>query len=987
MPEGGRTVTFGFTGEGAATRHVNYGNLDNRDMSTAVNEASSAVEKTKKNDPEILQIEALVPESEENIETNQIRKELKASRIAVDVDRELLSKVNNPERRKKIEERLHLEILLMGELKNKLDVLESKEIVSSIGLRNKRIHLEKISKKTEQSTSIDKGFSVDCDAITDLQKESPLGWIDSIGQKGNTSKIQNIRLCSDGSYLIETVTSTYRINILGEAGKRPTADTEEFEKRKLANELALFINDFDDYSGEIDEKFQEDKLFVKSEIGKDKFNEGYDRIGSIYKKQSELFAEYTANGATQKLFEDFKKCRNDLEKLVADVEKWKAEKSAMNVLTFYANEVLNEKILGGGNDGEDPVVVESRNDVMAQSLIDGDSKIKDLFLEIVEKKMQDPQKNYIMNDAQKGFLYVAVRKYLRQFNNDIPSEQNENSVERCQQWIDQTKTARIEKIKNGFDAAPIEEGYVNVGGFSIKDSKLVDRYRLKANIEIEEALAARKQKINPDEEKYKFSRAGAEITLGRTKKYDELNADSLQEGDEKFLAKTRELWKEFAVHNLVGKDRETGEKIIINKSDLDGKCCVELLKLAGIDVSDLKYINQGEFEEGRINLDTGGKEGLVVDRKTDKNGLIEWGKTAYIDHHDPEESKAGTSAAAYTYKTLVDLGLLEKKEEWDKMLEFVTSVDSGNPLGLENYFKNSWKTVSGLNNYITGPKLVEFFKQKDADPTKELTEDELIGLGFKYEIKKTGDVIDRIKQQKKRAIESLKKLREMEKEGYIISSDRYGKIAVSIEDNPREKNLSGDFLAARAYSCDTFIKWNPKEERFSISAKVPIEEKFPQGLRVREMMWIKNNNDDSELQISLGEILNKMTDGKLATRGKLKEFLAAEKDPSVARSGEKEKKKKSGGESEKGTPEEMYEKIANNKRVMIEAMFKENYDKIIRIASAQPNSAEYFADDSAVIKDQMLDDIQMILRDKFDIDDKERKVSKNILEIVLNGVK
>ena len=112
MPEGGRTVTFGFTGEGAATRHVNYGNLDNRDMSTAVNEASSAVEKTKKNDPEILQIEALVPESEENIETNQIRKELKASRIAVDVDRELLSKVNNPERRKKIEERLHLEILL-----------------------------------------------------------------------------------------------------------------------------------------------------------------------------------------------------------------------------------------------------------------------------------------------------------------------------------------------------------------------------------------------------------------------------------------------------------------------------------------------------------------------------------------------------------------------------------------------------------------------------------------------------------------------------------------------------------------------------------------------------------------------------------------------------------------------------------------------------------------------------------------------------------
>ena len=37
----------------------------------------------------------------------------------------------------------------------------------------------------------------------------------------------------------------------------------------------------------------------------------------------------------------------------------------------------------------------------------------------------------------------------------------------------------------------------------------------------------------------------------------------------KFKQKTKELWKEFVVHGMLGKDKE-GKRVLTNFSDLDG---------------------------------------------------------------------------------------------------------------------------------------------------------------------------------------------------------------------------------------------------------------------------------------------------------------------------------------------------------------------------------------------------------------------------------
>jgi len=93
-----------------------------------------------------------------------------------------------------------------------------------------------------------------------------------------------------------------------------------------------------------------------------------------------------------------------------------------------------------------------------------------------------------------------------------------------------------------------------------------------------------------------LARLGTDITLSKINNYQELWAQTEQEGDEKFLAKTRELWKELAVHGLVRNGKE-GKPTILNFTDLDGKCSLGLLRAAGIKTGDLKYVEPGKHTE------------------------------------------------------------------------------------------------------------------------------------------------------------------------------------------------------------------------------------------------------------------------------------------------------------------------------------------------------------------------------------------------------
>ncbi|HBI34414.1 MAG TPA: hypothetical protein DEA43_01310 [Candidatus Moranbacteria bacterium] len=393
-----------------------------------------------------------------------------------------------------------------------------------------------------------------------------------------------------------------------------------------------------------------------------------------------------------------------------------------------------------------------------------------------------------------------------------------------------------------------------------------------ANVVINEVKPAAVETDAEKEERMKFSRAGAQITLQRVDKWEDLDVVDPAEkgehkGDKNFIEKTKKLWKEFAVHGLY-KDGK-----LQKFTDLDGKGCLELLKLAKINIKDLKYIDPGTFEEGRINLDTGGKDGVVAEDFDKENK-----KTAFIDHHG-EESLADSSATAKTYRMLVDLGLLEKNPKLDEMVKFVNQVDNAQYPKIETYFENSHKTIIGLQNYIHGSKLVNFFmKDNNPDPTRELSEGELKKYGFIYPGvgDKKGTIVNRSENQRNVKEKSKESLERMEKEGFIITSDRYGKIAVSIENGIEKKNIPGDILAVKAFGCDSLVIWNPRENKFKISTNNEITEEYSQGVKVRGIMWVKNNSDSSELTVTLGEILNKMTDGKLVAEGKLKEYLEQE---------------------------------------------------------------------------------------------------------------
>jgi hypothetical protein len=404
-------------------------------------------------------------------------------------------------------------------------------------------------------------------------------------------------------------------------------------------------------------------------------------------------------------------------------------------------------------------------------------------------------------------------------------------------------------------------------------------------------------------EEKEFTRKAADITLLKITDFGELNALTEQEGDEKFKAKTRELWKQFAVHGIMRKDKETGEFILANHTDLDGKIALGLLEKAGINISDLKYLQPGEYEPGRINLDTGGKDGL---------NIFDDG-TVIIDHHG-DESAEDSSATAYVYKTLTSLGLLENEEYLKKMTDFVTGEDN-RTLGMaKQYFPYSYKNLYGLSRFVNSKNLEQFFKD-GKEPGQALIEKDLKKYGFiteqeieaknLWKIKKQAEKIlgrkvgkmqftgeeyarlninniykqkgggnwvvktDRSAEQKEAIDKSLAAMEQMNQEGYIIDSEKYGKIAINVG-----KHIPLNDVVSYS-DCDVYIIFSPETDSFFIATQKPFGSDFvlSQGKMVRKKMWIKSRGGADKLTVTLKEILDQLTDGKFSSEGKLKEYL------------------------------------------------------------------------------------------------------------------
>ena len=75
----------------------------------------------------------------------------------------------------------------------------------------------------------------------------------------------------------------------------------------------------------------------------------------------------------------------------------------------------------------------------------------------------------------------------------------------------------------------------------------------------------------------------------------------------------------------------------------------------------------------------------------------------------------------------------------------------------------------------------------------------------------------------------------------------------------------------KAFGCGAYVKWVLKNNFFFISAVNKITDDFSQGINVRGNMWIKENLDNSPLEITLDDIVKKMTGD--VSFGRLQKFM------------------------------------------------------------------------------------------------------------------
>lgn len=332
-------------------------------------------------------------------------------------------------------------------------------------------------------------------------------------------------------------------------------------------------------------------------------------------------------------------------------------------------------------------------------------------------------------------------------------------------------------------------------------------------------------------ERYERSREAAKITLNKVSSWEELNVATLEEAEEKFKEATKKYWKEFAVSGVLQFDPKEGKQVLRPFTDLDGRAALGVLKEAGIDTGKLTYVRPGEYLQGAINLDTGDKFGVVYEEPT---------YTAYFDHHAPG-TKEVTSTADIVYKTMTDLGMLEKSEAMDRLIKFVTDIDNRR-LPAEEFLR-SGKTILGLQRALDFDKILAYFKDHES-PTEELSPEEFEKYGLKQEAEKQQKTVD----------EAMATLERMAQEGKVIDT-AYGQVVVN-ENNELKVGSSAAYV-----KYDGIINITPgKSFAVTLKEKDINEEEVKQrlgdrfqGKILRGKMWIYNDKDP--LKLNLEDIL------------------------------------------------------------------------------------------------------------------------------------
>ncbi|MFZ2882202.1 MAG: hypothetical protein WA019_03955, partial [Candidatus Moraniibacteriota bacterium] len=387
----------------------------------------------------------------------------------------------------------------------------------------------------------------------------------------------------------------------------------------------------------------------------------------------------------------------------------------------------------------------------------------------------------------------------------------------------------------------------------------------------------RAEALKEKEKKYAPVRAAALHTIYKVKKYEDLNAPTLEEADQKFLALTRELWDELTIHG-----KEVNGKIV-KQADLDAYSCLELMELAGIkvDMDKVNFVKPGEISES----------GVIMDTSKKKHGVIaeEDGKRLILDHHG-DESDRTTCATSLVYETLVEMGLLKKEAYLDKYVEFVTKIDNFNftQAEIKQVYQNYSKNMYGLSHKMKTKDIIELFRN-GTDPAADLPSDYLDKYAYANQQKGTTETLSEFAKYIQNQIENgerFLKNKECGKFVFDTGDDRFGKVLIDTGKMSKKgkwyPKISGEGsssqMAVFSKGYGAYLIWSPKDNSFVIYTQEKMApDMFSQGFSVRGHMWTKQKQNTEKLTVTLEEIFSKLTGKPFEFEGELKRKLNADK--------------------------------------------------------------------------------------------------------------
>jgi hypothetical protein len=346
----------------------------------------------------------------------------------------------------------------------------------------------------------------------------------------------------------------------------------------------------------------------------------------------------------------------------------------------------------------------------------------------------------------------------------------------------------------------------------------------------------------------------------------------------KFLA-VRELF----THGVMGYDKKNGRIVLNRYSDLDGKVAMTLLGKAGLDISKVGYLTPGEIKQGQVTFDSGNRDGLVaetaetVDPETGERRIV---ISTIFDHHGPHSDR-GTSATKNIYKVFTELGLLkfkdeEERQDYGKVVDWVTRSDNFNFPGTEKYFETSDRRMIGFVKFLNFSQLLNFARS-GKELTSLLSPQELREFGLIYKEKKTGKVVDHAAERREVIKKTLETVRDLISKGWTVITKDSKRFLVDTQ-----SKIGGEGQwAAESLGYDGVIRYTPETHNFFVALNKGTFDKktfegLPQGKLVRGSVFIQLPGQE-KLTVTLGDLFGRLApDFNPGPKTELKRFLDTE---------------------------------------------------------------------------------------------------------------